>query len=107
MNSIKKQSQTLAPDALLGRIAAVIEEYISRKFGFAATGRTLEELREELLRSSADATTVAELALFIEQLDGYRFGGVTLDAASRSSIIERSGKFLDGLEKGVKKEKTR
>lgn len=103
---IKKQVQTLSPDDFLGRIASVIEDYISQKFGFAATGRTLEELNTELLQSNADQTTVTELARFIEQLDGYRFGGISLDSGSRLSVIERATAFLTGLERGARKEKS-
>jgi hypothetical protein len=102
---IKKQQQSLAPNELLGKIASTIEVYISHKFGFAATGRTLDELKEELLTSTRDETTVADLTGFIEQIDSYRFGGAALDDASRLSLIEKAGTFLTGLERGAKKEK--
>ncbi|MBN1307746.1 MAG: protein BatD [Chitinispirillaceae bacterium] len=104
---IKKQASTPAPNDLLGRLTATIETYISQKFGFPATGRTLDELKEELLRSTRDEKTVAELTRFIEQIDGYRFGGMTLDHASQSSIVNQAAAFLTGLEKGAKKEKKR
>jgi len=104
--TIKKQSSTLKAADLLGKIASVIETYISQKFGFAATGRTLDELKDELARSTADAGTVTELAALIEKIDSYRFGGTALDDASRQSILTQAGTFLAGLEKSVKKDKT-
>ena len=102
---LKKQQHTLDPNDLLGKISSTIEVYISHKFGFPATGRTLDELREQLLLSTNDEKTVADLALFIEQIDSYRFGGATFDDTSRLSLIEKAGTFLTGLERGVKKEK--
>ena len=102
---LKKQMGTRAPGEFLGSIASTIEGYISHKFSFPATGRTLDELREELLRSTSDEKTVAELTGFIEQLDSYRFGAVALDDASRTQILDRAVAFITGLEKGSKKEK--
>ena len=105
INTLKKQASTLSPNDFLGRLSGTIEGYISQKFGFPATGRTLDELKEELLRSTTDEKIVAELTRFIEQIDEYRFGGMTLDDASRTSIVNQASTFLTGLEKGVKKEK--
>jgi tetratricopeptide (TPR) repeat protein len=102
---LKKQGSSLAPADFLGKIAVMIESYISRKFSFPATGRTLDELREELLGHTKDEKIVAELTAFIEQLDGYRFGGIPLDDASRTAILDRAIVFLSGLEKGSKKGK--
>jgi tetratricopeptide (TPR) repeat protein len=102
---LKKQISAGSPGDFLGRISSIIEAYISNKFGFPATGRTLDELREELLRLTTDQKTVSDLTGFIEQLDRYRFGGMTLDDASRLSTIDRAATFLTGLEKGTKKEK--
>lgn len=102
---LRKQSGTLSPGDFLGNVAGTIEEYISRKFGFAATGRTLDELRDELLRSTSDEKTVSELAVFIEEIDSYRFGGASLDDASRDRILDTALRFLNGLDKNVKKRK--
>lgn len=101
--AIKKQSSNLAPPEFLGRLSGTIEAYISQKFGFAATGRTFEELRAELLRFQAEEKTVAGLTALIEQIDSYRFGGSTLTDAARSSILNQVTTFLCGLEKGTAK----
>ncbi|MBN1761423.1 MAG: BatD family protein [Chitinispirillaceae bacterium] len=102
---LKKEMSSLSPADFLGRLAVTIESYISRKFGFPATGRTLDELKEELLSRTTEEKTVADLTGFIEQLDGYRFGGVALDNVSREAILDKATTFLTGLEKGTKKEK--
>ena len=102
---LKKQHLSLDPNTILGKISTTIENYISHKFGFPATGRTLEELKSELLNSTSDTQTVADLTAFIEQIDHYRFGGASLDDASRISLLEKAGTFLTGLERGTRKEK--
>jgi tetratricopeptide (TPR) repeat protein len=103
--ALKKQAQSLKPAEFLGRIAATIETYISQKFGFAATGRTLDELKKELSHTAADQKIIDDLATFIQQIDHYRFGGAALDDASRISITGKAETFLVGLEKSAKKEK--
>jgi len=102
---LRKQSSTVKSADLPGKMAAAIETYISQKFGLAATGRTLDELKEELSRSTADAATVNDLAAFIEKIDLFRFGGATLDTASGVALIAEAERFLTGLEKSAKKEK--
>ncbi|NLE00243.1 MAG: tetratricopeptide repeat protein [Fibrobacter sp.] len=102
---IRKKSKSLSSSEFLGAVAETIEQYISQKFGFAATGRTLDELKTQLLSLNSDEKTVAELTLFIEHLDTFRFGGMQLDENSRNTILEKAVTFLNGLEKGVKRDK--
>ena len=103
-NELTRQSSNVKNDAFLSGIAGIIEEYISHKFGFAATGRTLDELKDELFRYTTDPQTVEGLTTLIGKIDHFRFGGATLDEASRKEITEQATLFLTGLEKGVKKE---
>lgn len=103
LNTLKKQSKDLSSSQFLGKIADTIEQFISEKFGFPATGRTLDELKTELLSQNADEKTVADLTAFIEHLDGYRFGGLTLDEASRVSVLDKASVFVYNLEKSVRK----
>ncbi len=106
VNAIRKQGSAISQAVFLGKVAQVIETYISDKFEFAATGRTLEELKEELLKCNADEKVVNDLAHFIQHLDSYRFGGLTFSESSRSSTIEKATLFLESLEKSIKKEKS-
>ena len=97
---VKKQGGKLSIADFLGRTTLTIEQYISQKFGFAATGRTLDELKSELLARKVNAVTVQELGSFIEGIDAYRFGGVWLDEKSRSALIKGSF-FLSSIEKNT------
>jgi tetratricopeptide (TPR) repeat protein len=90
----------------LGKSASVIEKYISHKFAFPATGRTLEELQGELLSRRIDEQTVTGLAALIQGIDEYRFGGKTFNSQSRGEIINQTIKFLSSMEKTVQKEKS-
>ena len=67
-----------------------MERYISQKFDFPATGRTLEELKAELLQRNADERIVTDLAKFIELLDSYRFGQASFDEKSRSALLDQA-----------------
>jgi tetratricopeptide (TPR) repeat protein len=105
-NLIKKQGDQISQSVFLGKISQIIETYISNKFNFAVTGRPLEELKDELLKFKANEKVVNDLALFIQHLDSYRFGGMAFSETSRSSTLEKASVFLESLEKGVNKEKT-
>jgi len=107
VNELNKAGKTAADGEFLGKAAAVIEKYISHKFAFPATGRTLEELKDELLSRKIDERTVAGLAALIERLDEYRFGGKKFDAQSRGEIIKQTAAFLSTLEKSARKPKPR
>ncbi|MBN1127542.1 MAG: BatD family protein, partial [Chitinispirillaceae bacterium] len=100
---LKKQGMSVKTPDFLSCIADTIERYISQKFGFAATGRTLEELKNELLDRHAEAAIVNDLSSFVEQLDSYRFGGAAFDEKSRTTVLEKATTFLTGLEKTAKK----
>lgn len=104
-NFIKKQGDQLSQSVFLGKISQIIETYISNKFNFAATGRPLEELKDELLKFNANEKVVNDLTLFIQHLDSYRFGGIAFSESSRSSTLEKASVFLESLEKGMNKEK--
>lgn len=101
--ALKKKHASLSSSQFLGTVSETIEQYISQKFGFAATGRTLDELKNELLSQNTDKQIVADLTSFIEDLDSYRFGGQTLDDASRLSVLDKTSRFLYGLQKSSKK----
>lgn len=103
LSALKKQINNISSSQFLGKVAETIEQFISQKFGFPATGRTLDELKNELLAQNSDEKTVADLTSFIEHLDSYRFGGLTLDEASKSALLQKTSDFLSGLEKSVKR----
>jgi tetratricopeptide (TPR) repeat protein len=100
---LKKKGSSLSATEYCGTISDIIEQFISQKFGFAATGRTLDELKVELQKYTSDTGTVTDLASFMSMLDGYRFGGVSFDNVSRKSVIEKTETFLFNMEKSAKK----
>lgn len=102
---LKKQGSNLPAPQFLGKIAEILEHFISQKFGFAATGRTLDELKSELQTRTTNIETISDLASFMEMLDSYRFGGATFNDTSRATIIEKAGVFLSKIEKDSIKEK--
>lgn len=105
ISSLKKQGEKMPAQEFLGKISEIIEHYISSKFGFAATGRTLDELKSELLARQTQETTVSELTSFVQLLDAYRFGGISFGENSRNEILEKTASFISAIEKGAKKEK--
>lgn len=102
---IQKQQKELPQSAFLGKISQILENYISDKFDFPATGRTLEELKDELLHRNIDEKVVSDMTQFIQYLDSFRFGGLTFNESSRISTVEKTAVFLESLERGIKKEK--
>lgn len=105
LSLIKKQHKELPQSAFLGKISQILENFISDKFDFPATGRTLEELKDELLHRNVDENVVSEMTQFIQYLDSFRFGGLTFSESSRLSTVEKTAVFLESLERGIKKEK--
>jgi hypothetical protein len=105
LSYLKKQCEKMPVQEFLGKISDIIEHFISSKFGFAATGRTLDELKSELLSRQTQEETVSELTTFIQLLDAYRFGGISFSENSRYEIIEKASSFISAIEKGAKKEK--
>jgi tetratricopeptide (TPR) repeat protein len=102
---LRRHGSKLQSAQFLGSVAETIERYISQKFGFTAIGRTLEELKNELLSRNAEEQVVLSLTHFIELLDSYRFGGVKFDETTRSAVRSQAMAFIANLEKTVKKEK--
>jgi tetratricopeptide (TPR) repeat protein len=105
LEALRKKGAATPAEQFLGTVAETLERYISDKFAFAATGRTLDELKTELLARKADGAIVDDLTGFIELLDSYRFGGAAFDDASRSAVLDKALTFLESLEKSVKKGK--
>ncbi len=105
LNLIKKQQKEFPQSAFLGKISQILENFISDKFDFPATGRTLEELKEELLHRNIEEKVVSEMTQFIQYLDSFRFGGLTFNESSRLSTVDKAAVFLESLERGIKKEK--
>ncbi|MCL2689735.1 MAG: BatD family protein, partial [Chitinispirillia bacterium] len=104
LDKINKNSN-LSNIEFLGKAAVTIEKYISHKFTFPATGRTLEELNSELLLRNIDEQTVTGLTALIQNIDEYRFGGKAFDSIGKSELTAKTAAFLTTMEKSVQKDK--
>ncbi len=100
---LNKEFATATPANAVSRIAEIIETYISHRFGFAAIGKTLDELKEELARFAVDQSVTETLIPFLEQLDIYRFSGSTPDKKAISELLEKTQLLIEKLEKKEKK----
>ncbi|MBD3321028.1 MAG: tetratricopeptide repeat protein [Chitinivibrionales bacterium] len=105
LQDVSVKSGSMSGTDLLGRIAAIIERYISHKFGFPATGKMLDELRLELVSRGVRSDIVNNLTMFIISMDEYRFGGSSLDESAKGSMIEKTKSFITDLEKSSAKAK--
>ncbi len=106
-NSLKKTASGLNPEQLTGRIADITEGYITHRFGFAAAGKTLDELREELVNRGVAPEHAGKVADYLRNLDMYRFGGIRPDQQVVNELIATMQGILADLEQYAKKGKTR
>ncbi len=105
IGDLRKQHARFSPKELLSRISGVIESYISHRFNFAATGKTLDQLKAELIRRGVREEIVTDLAQFIETMDKYRFGGMAVDESAKSIMLDKTEAFVQQLEKSARKER--
>ncbi len=98
----KDFSQGKNANAVSG-IAEVIENYITHRFGFAATGKTLDELKDELVERDIDKNVTEALVPFLETLDSHRFSGSNPDIKIASNLLEEASQLIEKLERKEKK----
>ncbi|MCL2182456.1 MAG: BatD family protein [Chitinispirillia bacterium] len=106
LKELNKAGKAGTDNEFLGKAAAVIEKYISHKFAFPATGRTLEELKDELLKMKIDEQTVTGLTVLIESINEHRFGGKIFNSQGRSEMVDSTIKFLSTMEKSAQRGKS-
>jgi hypothetical protein len=100
--TVRKQAASMPAPEFCAKLAEGCEDFISHKYGFAATGRTLDELKKELAARGVHGTAIDQCAAFFESLDTYRFGMMALDASSRTALLEKAVRLIGGLEKQKK-----
>ena len=100
---LSKEFADSTPANAVSRIAEIIETYISHRFSFAATGKTLDELKEELAKRDVDQPVTDTLVPFLEQLDIYRFSGSTADKKTITELLEKAKQLIEKLERKEKK----
>ena len=87
----------------VSRVAEIVEQYITNRFGFAAVGKTLEELKEELTRRDIDKKVTDALVPYLETLDVYRFGGGSPDQKIVTNLLDEASRLIEELEREEKK----
>jgi hypothetical protein len=102
LSTIAKQSGKMSADAFLGKIAESLENYISEKFGFAASGKVLADLRQELVSHGVEGGLADNIVAFLENMDIYRFGKTSLDASLKMSMVESTRGFIRNIDKTKK-----
>jgi hypothetical protein len=102
LSGLGKRAPAMSAPEFLSRLCACLEEFISHNYGFAAAGKTLDELKRELLLRGAREDTAAGIVSFIESLDRYRFGRASLDAASKAGLLDKTAGLVTELKKRKK-----
>jgi hypothetical protein len=96
---LNKKAQSMTATDFLAQVSGCLEDFITHKFGFAATGKTLGDLGRELTQRGVDDATVSQLISFLENMDVYRFGQASPDAASRNGLLVKTEGFVRDLAK--------
>jgi hypothetical protein len=101
-----RRPQALTPANFLSTLSAALEDYITQTFGFAAAGKTTEELTAALAEFGADESVRTGLRELLSHLDALRFGGLALDHSACVSVLAQARSLVSSLEtvkKGAKK----
>lgn len=93
------REKNLDNEAFVGRLHGAITAYLSRRFGFAASGLTNDELARELTERGADADLVNRLTGVLESMDAYRFGGGAFGEGSRPELLNTTRELVAGFER--------
>jgi hypothetical protein len=95
--ALRKKDPSLPVADFLAGISGCLEDFITHKFGFAAAGKTLNDLQQELLLRGVQENVVVNLISFLEGLDAYRFGRAAPDAASKNVMLEKTEGLIRDL----------
>lgn len=95
--NVKKKAGTMPATDFLGAISLCLENLVTHKFGFSATGATLDELKAGLANRSVNQDVVARLVSLLESMDTFRYGMRSLDAASRSSMLDTAAQLVGDI----------
>lgn len=91
---VRKKADAMPATDFLARIAACLEDFVTHKYGFSATGTTLDELRRQLAARHVERGVIDRLAGLLESMDTFRFGRRSLDAASRAAMLQQAAQLV-------------
>jgi hypothetical protein len=104
-HALEKKAGSLSAETLTGSLAGIIERYITNRFSFPAAGKTLDELRTELISRGALPEQAEAVVVYLRDLDLYRFGGVRPEQDTIRTLISSMRELLQELEKCARKGK--
>jgi hypothetical protein len=90
---------------VLGGVTSAVENYLTHRFRFPATGMTTEERDGALREAQVNAEVRSELGEVFSRLDSARFGGSTLQGDARASLIAATRSVVVKLEESARKVK--
>ena len=93
-------------DGLLGKLSEILDGYISNKFGFAAAGKVLNDLKNELLLHGVSEELSAAIVEFLEGMDTVRFGRASQDSASKIAMIQKTRDLIRRMDRTKKEGKS-
>jgi len=82
------------------RVAAVLREFVERRYGLPAPKLTTTELLAECERASWPAEQAAPLRELLEQCDRAKFAGDVPDAAEATELVNRAREWVSLGERG-------
>jgi hypothetical protein len=97
LNILRKKAEAAPSSEFLGVLASCLEDFMSHKYGFAATGKTLDDLKQELINHGAKQETTDKISTFFESLDTYRFGMAPINASTRKELLEKTATLIREL----------
>jgi superoxide dismutase len=89
----------------LAKISVVIEDYITAKCGFAAAGKTLDELQNILRERHGSEEAIGQFRELLEQIDNFRFGGGAVIVASAQQLLQKVQTSIKALDPLLSREK--
>lgn len=102
--NLRKEFSEGNKENAVSRVAEIFENYLTHRFGFAAVGKTLIELKEELTQRNIKERVTESLIPFLETLDNYRFSGSGADTKTVSDLLDKVSQLIEELERKEKKE---
>ncbi|MBN1981593.1 MAG: protein BatD [Chitinivibrionales bacterium] len=94
----KKEFDSKSITQNLATVQDGIEQYISNRFGFSAAGKTLDQLKIELVEKRVDLSTTDKLIPLLETIDRYRFAGMQPEKSACMALLDQTIALIKKLE---------
>jgi tetratricopeptide (TPR) repeat protein len=99
---LSKEMSSLTPATAASQLYDIFAQYATHRFGFAAAGKTLDELRAEFRERVGDPVIADSIVAFLEELDTIRFSPQASANESIASRITTAHSIIANLEKSPK-----